>query len=37
MTICVVTRITPDHKIAQDVYTRPEPAILKEKDKKCVM
>lgn len=29
MTICVVTKVTPDHKIAQDVYTRPEPACEK--------
>ena len=29
MTICVVTRITPDHKIAQDIYNRPEPACEK--------
>ena len=29
MTICVVTRITPDHKVAQDVYTHSEPACEK--------
>lgn len=29
MIICIVTRITPDHRVVQDMYNRPEPACEK--------
>ena len=29
MTICVVTRIIPEHEMAQDIYNRPESACEK--------